>query len=720
MRGKLFFGAATAALLMLAPSAMAQTGDPAGDASTTARFSGGAIEGELSSGDTDWYAMRVEQGQMYAFTLDAIPDAEGAAVDPVLTIYDAAGNQLAFNDDYDGLNSALRFAPQASGDVYVEARSFSPELIGRYRLAATATAVPPDDAANDTSTRARINAGRPVDGELGYEGDVDVYRFTTRTGTRYSITLNGSGATPVGDPFLRVLDRDGNELAVNDDFDGLNSGLEFTPDSNGDVFIEARGYADAYTGGYTLSIVSARVQSDGLSSDRNTRGRLNVGSEISGAIDPSNDQDWYRVRLEEGQSYRFTLVSSGDNPLGDPFLALMDSSGEQVAGDDDGGEGLNSYLEFTASETGTYFIAAQSFAAASTGGYTLAVRAGDVPGDASTDATLSVEGDYREGVLSPAGDRDWYAITLSEGQGVRLAVNTIEDADPLTDPYIILYGPDGAEVLRDDDGGDGLNAWSEFQAPAGGVYHLEVRGFTEDASGRYAVTLTPGEIGGGPEGAEYILAGPEGRIATIGAPGDVDWFVVEMIEGRPYRINVDGIEGGLADPLLVLYDSTGAEVARDDDGGLGLNAYLSFVSATGGPYFAAVSAYDGESVGQYAIRINDTDVPGQIYTDEMLDQAGDERLGRIEIEGDLDNYRVDLEGGVTYTIEVRGEGDRPLADPFLAIVDVENNRITSDDDSGPGLDARLRFTPENSGPYFLQASGLGGSTGWYKITIARQ
>jgi hypothetical protein len=133
-----------------------------------------------------------------------------------------------------------------------------------------------------------------------------------------------------------------------------------------------------------------------------------------------------------------------------------------------------------------------------------------------------------------------------------------------------------------------------------------------------------------------------------------------------------------------------------------------------------VSSYDGQSTGRYSIRAVDTDVPGHAYTDETLDQAGDERVSRIDIEGDLDSFRVDLEGGVTYTITVSGHGERPLADPFVAVLAEDNTVLGSDDDSGPGLDARLRFTPEQSGSYFIQASGLGGSIGWYQVTIARQ
>lgn len=724
MRGKLFFGAATAALLMFVPVALAQQTDPAGDSNTQARFNGDAIESELAPvGDADWYRMHVEQGRRYAFTVDAIAAEDGAAVDPTIGIFDAGGSQLAYNDDANGtLNSALQYAPAQSGDVFVAVGSFMDAGAGRYRLAATSRDVPPDDAGNDATTRARVTAGRPVTGELEYDGDVDSYRLTTRNGQRYRVVLTGSGENgALSDPYLRVVDAAGNELAANDD-DGqsLNSSLEFTPAGAGEVFVEARAYADASAGRYTLSVTAERAPTDSISADRNTRGRISIGDNVDGALDFAGDADWYRVRLQEGQSYRFTLDSSGESPVGDPLLRLRNAAGEEVAIDDDGGEGFNSYLEFTAPSTGNYYVEANAFSEGTTGGYTLTARAGDIPGDANTDATLSADGDYREGVLAPAGDRDWYRINLTEGQGMRVALNTSEIGGGLGDPMLALYGPDGTQLASDDDGGEGLNSWLEFSAATAGAYYLEVRGFSEDAEGRYAISITPGEVGSSFDTAEYLTPGPEGRVSTIGAADDTDWFTVELIEGRTYRFNLDGVDSTpLADPVITLFNSEGTQIAQDDDGGAGFNSYLTFASPTGGTYFAAVSAFDG-GIGRYSLRVSDTDVPGHIYTDETLTADADERVSRIDMAGDLDYFRVELESGVRYQIEVKGHGDDKLADPMLTIVDGENTTLTSDDDSGPGRDSRLSFTPESTGSYYIQASGLGGTTGWYQVSVVRQ
>ncbi len=740
MRGKLWFGAAAAALLAFGLSpASAQDGDQPGDASTQATLSGN-VDGEISpAGDADWFRLQVEQGQRYNLALAGIEGADGQALDPMLSVYDAQGNQLAFNDDANGsLNSALRYVPTQSGTVFVEARAFNSEATGRYRLGVSSEALPSDDVGNDASTNGRVSAGRAVTGNIEYEGDFDWYRFSARTGNRYIVSLAGAGEGGLGDPVLRVVDSEGNELAANDDSEGsLNSQLEFVPRANGNVFIEARGYGEGYSGRYELNVRAERLPRDSVGNSTSTGGRIRTGQTVNNALDFPTDTDWYRIRLEQGLSYHFTLNSAeGDSALSDPMLTLYDSSGTQVGMDDDGGDGLNSYLEFTAPTTGNYYVEARGFGEEAQGGYALTAHAGDVPASVETDAGLSAEGDYREGMLSPAGDRDWYRVNLTEGQSLRIGLDSGAGADALGDPFLVLYGPDGTEVARDDDGGEGLNAFLEYTAATAGSYYIEARGFVDEAEGRYAVSITPGEIGSTPDAAQPISANGDPRTSFIGTAGDVDWFILEMIEGRPYRINVESAEpGALADPMVTLYDSTGTQVSSDDDGGRGLNAYLSFASPTGGPYFVGVSSYGDEGTGRYQIRVVDTDVPGHAYTDESLDAADDGRASRIDMPGDVDVFRVTLEAGATYQIEVNSTTQNGLGNPFVAVVqegiveaDAQNaavirdggRRVASNDDGGAGRNARLTFRPEASGDFLIQASGVGGSTGNYEIKIVRR
>src|SRR5690348_4783325 len=117
MRGKLWIGVASAALMALglAPLASSQDRDPPGDASTQAQLAAGTpVDGQISpAGDSDWYRLHVERGQSYHITLDGVA-GEGAAqpIDTTLGVYAADGHQLAFNDDASGsLNSALDYVP---------------------------------------------------------------------------------------------------------------------------------------------------------------------------------------------------------------------------------------------------------------------------------------------------------------------------------------------------------------------------------------------------------------------------------------------------------------------------------------------------------------------------------------------------------------------------------------------------------------------------------
>ncbi|HRE44173.1 MAG TPA: pre-peptidase C-terminal domain-containing protein [Terricaulis sp.] len=725
MRGKLMFSAASAAVLamMMAGVAAAQTSDPTEDASTQAEISvGQSLESAIEpAGDADWYRLSVEQGQRYTVTLNATPEDNG--LDPLLTVYDAQSQIIAQNDDADGtLNSRLSFVPGASGVVFVEAAAFGDGSAGGYTLSVAASPIPPDDAGNDATTRARVAPGRPITGVLEYEGDVDWYRLDARTGQRYRIILASAEEREdaLSDPLLQVMDAEGNVLGYNDDYNGLNSQIDFVPTRSGPVYVVAGAFADAAAGAYTLSVESERLPRDPAAADTSTRARITLGQTVTSLLDYPGDRDWYRIRLTAGETYRFALNRNdeADEPLGDPLLQLYDARGEEVAMDDDGGGNLNALLEYTATATGNYFIEARGFSDDAAGGYTLSARAGDIPADASTDVSLSADGDYREGVLAPAGDRDWYRLTLSEGQTVRISLTSV---DMMLDPLLVVYGPDGAAAATDDDGGEGLNSWLEFTATASGDHFVEARGFSDDAGGSYAVSIASGDIPDSSQTDEALGFDGQGRVSTLGAPGDVDWFAVDLVEARTYRFSVESTgETPLADPMLTIYDVNGEAVATDDDGGAGLNAYLTFSSVTGGPHFVAVSGY-GDSTGQYYVRASDTDIPGHIYSDEALDSAnGDERVSRIDIPGDLDVFRVDLEEGVRYVMEVNGFGDHALADPQLTLLNANDEVIASDDDSGPGRNARLRFTARESGAFFIRASGVGGATGTYQVKIVRQ
>lgn len=95
---------------------------------------------------------------------------------------------------------------------------------------------------------------------------------------------------------------------------------------------------------------------------------ISVGDRFEGSIGTVGDRDTIAITLEAGESYVFTVF--GTNGVGsgltDPTVTILDSSGATVAFNDDIGSGSTfSALNFTATQTGTYFIRVAAFAGTS-------------------------------------------------------------------------------------------------------------------------------------------------------------------------------------------------------------------------------------------------------------------------------------------------------------------------------------------------------------------
>ncbi len=113
---------------------------------------------------------------------------------------------------------------------------------------------------------------------------------------------------------------------------------------------------------------------------------MSVGDTFTGTISSSSDEDWIAITLVAGQSYVFNHEGSptGAGSLSDPYLRIFNSSGVQVASNDDGGTGFNASINFTASYSGNYFIEADAYSS-NTGSYRVSVVGVEPPDFASLD-----------------------------------------------------------------------------------------------------------------------------------------------------------------------------------------------------------------------------------------------------------------------------------------------------------------------------------------------
>jgi Ca2+-binding RTX toxin-like protein len=103
---------------------------------------------------------------------------------------------------------------------------------------------------------------------------------------------------------------------------------------------------------------------------------------------------------------------------------------------------------------------------------------------------------------------------------------------------------------------------------------------------------------------------------TVAVKGEVDIFVVSLVSGTTYTFEMLGISsanGSLADPYLRVSGPSGALFGSNDDGGMGLDARISFTATTTGDYLFDLTGV-GSMTGTYEFGAAG-DAPGNnVYT----------------------------------------------------------------------------------------------------------
>lgn len=83
-----------------------------------------------AAGDQDYFKFSASAGDIVEIDIDASTLDPASGMDPFLSIFDSEGNFLAFNDDFDGLDSFLAFEAPADGDYFALVEDFSTSFVG--------------------------------------------------------------------------------------------------------------------------------------------------------------------------------------------------------------------------------------------------------------------------------------------------------------------------------------------------------------------------------------------------------------------------------------------------------------------------------------------------------------------------------------------------------------------------------------------------------------
>lgn len=110
----------------------------------------------------------------------------------------------------------------------------------------------------------------------------------------------------------------------------------------------------------------------------------------------------------------------------------------------------------------------------------------DYAGTSSTTGRLSVGG-TSSGRIETAGDRDWFAVTLTAGTAYTFRENASASS---LDSYLRLVNSSGTVLASNDDGGGSMNSLISYTPTTSGTYYLAAGGYGDGSTGAYTVSAS--------------------------------------------------------------------------------------------------------------------------------------------------------------------------------------------------------------------------------------
>lgn len=393
--------------------------------------------------------------------------------------------------------------------------------------------------------------------------------------------------------------------------------------------------------GLSAGAASAQVVScGGIGANGQWMGGTPDASDISTATDPLT-LTGLPVPLDGSIVGFFSLSVAGDIRLeaqpvdgGDSVIELYDETGALLVTDDDSGGGWASRAE-TMLQPGNYCVATRGYAG---GGLTTDVRIGRLEhetitaglsggffgggGDAffvgidpCTSETLAVElsdgpldGQLFEGGASAANTITavpYYRFTLDSPQAI-----SVRAENPSADPYIYFFDGNGTLMAENDDY-ESLNSRIDFtSALPAGTYCIGMRSLSNpdlpvtvsvvgyDAAAALNELYSSGDAAPPMDGSFPIvdlgvLPGRTVRDVQISGQ-EATWF--SFVVTQQGAVVIDAVEVTDSDPVLILYNDLGQELAFNDDSGGSLNSQIT-ARVPAGQYLLAVRQYSDNYQG---------------------------------------------------------------------------------------------------------------------------
>ncbi|MBP1806657.1 DVUA0089 family protein [Rubellimicrobium aerolatum] len=367
--------------------------DFCGGASANGQWIGGteaASDVATAASHLEQMALVLQNNEYVALFSVSVPtavrlEAQGrGAGDPILDLRDEGGAVILTDDDSGGDGAARAEMELTPGRYCLMMRSYdgSP-MTGFVRAGRSehealtpgmdAPVVAGGGGCDLSTVTAFLGEGEPLDALIARArvtatasvNETPFWGFRLSEPTAISITAEN----PEADPTITLYDAGGAHLADNDDWDGLNSRIDLgAPLPPGDYCLAVGALGDtALPVTVSVSAYDAQAVMAGLY-DRAEAAPPLDGSHPVMALGPLAT----RLRQDVATTDRATwfsfevgrpglvLVEALTNDMGDPYVALFDEVGRQVAYNDNNGDSLDSLLAARVMP-GTYLLAVRQY-----------------------------------------------------------------------------------------------------------------------------------------------------------------------------------------------------------------------------------------------------------------------------------------------------------------------------------------------------------------------
>jgi WD40 repeat protein len=661
-----------------------------------------------------------------SYQIDMVGRASG--FDPYLRVEDAQGKELATDDQSGkGHNARIVFQCPQTASYRIVANTYDDKIkTGPFSL--SVEEIPPSPVVSITlkdglgQVKDFLASTNPKD-RVRIGSACKVYSLEFAAGKIYQIDM--MFRTKGFDPYLRLEDAEGKELAEDDDSGGFpNARIVFRCERTGAYRIIATTFREQI-GEFTLAIRSTVANTltlkDGAAE---TEDKL-ASTDLLDRVNTDSPSKIYLVKLAADNSYLFEMTSS---KILDASLRLEDGRGKVLAGPFPGGPtgAGKARAVFHCPQDGTYQLIATS-SSVKTGAFALSVRA--LPLSPATPLTLKDHAIEFKAELTPTDPRDRVKIdSACKVYSLDMAGGKIYQLEMIAktkgfEPFLRLEDSRG-KPLAQYTGSAKSSARILFFCPHDGTYRI-IASTSADRTGEFTLmarssvpiplALTDGTA---KTESELTAADLKDRFDT-NAPCKI--YLVKLAADKIYDFEMTSSK--IRDVTLRLEDAQGKGLAwtLPRGPGNGGKALTVFDCPQDGTYYLIATSSSAQTgafeLGVRMVRLSPaTPLTLENRTIEVIAElTGADPKDRVRTNSPCKVYSLQFAAGKTYQIDMmfRTKG----LDPYLRLEDAQGKQLAEDDDGGGFPNARIVYRCERTGAYRIIATAFTKNTGEYLLRI---